>query len=445
VATPRVSVIGAGLAGSEASLRLAAAGFSVDLYDIKPSHFTPAHKNPDFCELVCSNSLKSNDVTTASGLLKEEIKRLGSYVIAAADANAVPAGGALAVDREAFARAVTLQLKENPNIRIINREITDLDLPEPIIIAAGPLVTQPLADAIRKYTGDFLYFYDASAPIVDAESIDFDSAFMAARYNKGGADYVNCPLSRDEYYNFVRELAAAERVEAKDFEKISVFEGCMPIEILASRGEDSLRFGPLKPVGIYGKDGKRPFAVVQLRAENAAKIAYNLVGFQTNLTYAEQRRVFTMIPALHTAEFLRYGVMHRNTFLNAPKVLEYGFRLKGSREIYIAGQLSGVEGYCESIMSGLVAAENVIKYIIGEDKLSLSPITMTGALIAHLATENADFQPMNANFGILPLLGHKVRDKRERYAELAERALGEIDVISTEASQTRSGEISLTE
>ena len=424
----RIKVIGAGLAGAEAAYYLAERGIEVDLYDIKPDEFTPAHSDKNFCELVCSNSLKGNDpYTNACGLLKEEMRVLGSLTMEAAAHTAVPAGGALAVDRESFAKYVTDKLAANKNINIICKEIREVP-DEWSIIATGPLTTDALSESISNICGGQLHFYDASAPIVSRDSLDFDHCFFGDRYGKGGDDYVNCPLNKDEYDAFVRELVSAERAVLHEFEKREIFEGCMPVEVMAARGEQSLRFANLKPVGLRDKDGNRFYAVLQLRKENAEGTAYNLVGCQTNLKWGEQKRVFSMIPALKNADFLRYGVMHRNTFIDAPRCLNIDFSLKGNESLFFAGQITGVEGYVESAASGLLAAINLYQKLQGGDLSVPDNTTVLGALSAHISAPNENFQPMNANFGILKPLNEIVRDKKRRYALLAERAIENIKV-----------------
>ncbi|MBQ8685769.1 MAG: methylenetetrahydrofolate--tRNA-(uracil(54)-C(5))-methyltransferase (FADH(2)-oxidizing) TrmFO [Clostridia bacterium] len=427
-----VLVVGGGLAGSEAAYYLASRGIPTTLVDMKPKKFTPAHESESFGELVCSNSLKSNDIyANACGLLKEEMRRLGSMVIEAADATRVPAGAALAVDREQFSAYITEKLKNCPNLTIRSEEV--LRLPELdsegdryAIIATGPLTSDALSEDIRSKTGGNLHFYDASAPIVSAESIDVDAAFTGDRYGKGTGDYINCPMTKEEYYAFVDALLAAERAHLHEFEKGDIFEGCMPVEVMASRGRDTLRFGTLKPVGLVDGNGNRPYAVLQLRKENEAGTAYNLVGFQTNLKFSEQKRVFSMIPALKNAEFLRYGVMHRNTYIQAPSVLNRDFSVKNNRRLYFAGQITGVEGYVESAASGLLAAIHIADEILGREKHAFDNRTVCGALETHISTPTKDFQPMNANFGILAPLDTRIKDKKERYKALATRALATI-------------------
>ncbi len=424
----RIKVIGAGLAGAEAAYYLAERGVEVDLYDIKPDGFTPAHSDKNFCELVCSNSLKGNDpYTNACGLLKEEMRILGSLTMEAAAHTSVPAGGALAVDRESFAKYVTDKLAANKNINIICKEIREVP-DEWSIIATGPLTTDALSESISNICGGQLHFYDASAPIVSRDSLDFDHCFFGDRYGKGGDDYVNCPLNKDEYDAFVRELVSAEIAVLHEFEKREIFEGCMPVEVMAARGEQSLRFANLKPVGLRDKDGNRFYAVLQLRKENAEGTAYNLVGCQTNLKWGEQKRVFSMIPALKNADFLRYGVMHRNTFIDSPRCLNIDFSLKGNESLFFAGQITGVEGYVESAASGLLAAINLYQKLQGGDLSVPDNTTVLGALSAHISAPNENFQPMNANFGILKPLNEIVRDKKRRYALLAERAIENIKI-----------------
>lgn len=422
----KIKVIGAGLAGSEAAYYLAERGVKVQLYDIKPKSFTPAHSDENFCELVCSNSLKGKDAySNACGLLKEEMRVLGSLTMLAAEAASVPAGGALAVERESFARFVTQKLKAHPNIEIICEEVTSVP-EEWAIVATGPLTTDALSAGISGICGGQLHFYDASAPIVSRDSLDFEECFFGDRYGKGGDDYINCPLSKEQYETFVTELLAAERTVMHEFDKREIFEGCMPLEVMASRGFDSLRFANLKPVGLKDKDGNRFYAVLQLRKENAEGTAYNLVGCQTNLKWGEQRRVFSVIPALKNAEFLRYGVMHRNTFLNSPECLCADFSLKSRPTVFFAGQITGVEGYVESAASGILAAAHLIKKLNREQPVIPPNTTVMGALSAHISGVNADFQPMNANFGILKAPEKRIKDKKQRYAYLAERALEEM-------------------
>lgn len=418
----RITVIGAGLAGVEAANQIARRGIKVDLFEMKPLKKSPAHKTDNFAELVCSNSLKAMRVDSAAGLLKEEMSRLGSVCLNAADSSAVDAGGALAVDRDIFSKSITENIKSNPNITVHN-EIVE-KIPNGIcVVATGPLTDEKLAQNIKEITGsEHLSFYDAAAPIITSDSIDFNKAFFAARYGKGNDDYINCPMNKEEYEKFYSALINAESAITHKFD---VYEGCMPVEVLAKRGEDSIRFGPLKPVGLRDpRTGHRPWAVVQLRKENSAGSMYNLVGFQTNLKFPEQKRVFSLIPALENAEFVRYGVMHRNTFINSPKLLNRNLSLKSNGNIFFAGQLSGVEGYMESAASGIIAGINAVNLLKSEKPLILPEYTMIGALLNYICdTTVTDFQPMGANFGILPPLEEKIRDKRERYGALAERSL----------------------
>ena len=418
-----VTVIGAGLAGSEAALQLAARGVKVRLVDCKPREKTPAHVSDSFGELVCSNSLKSDLLSTASGLLKAELRLLGSELIAIADEVKVPAGSALAVNRELFANKITEKIKENPNIEIVCETVTDWDTDKYTIIATGPLTLDGLAAKIDERLGAGLHFYDAAAPIVDGSTIDLSKAFTADRYGKGEGDYINCPMNKEEYDDFYKALVTAECAVLHEFEKSDVFEGCMPVEVMAKRGRDTLLFGPLRPVGFFDENGKRHYAVVQLRRENVEGSAYNIVGFQTNLKFPEQKRVFGMIPALKNAEFLRYGVMHRNTFINAPEVIGADFRVKAYPKTYVAGQLSGVEGYVESIMSGLIAARCLYRELKGLERVTVPRETICGALCAYLETPNASFQPMNANFGLLPPITEKIKDKNLKKTMQSEKSL----------------------
>ena len=421
-----IPVIGAGLAGSEAAWQLAERGEQVELVEQKPARRSPAHTSDAFCELVCSNSLKSDDVRgNACGLLKEEMRRLGSLTMEAADRTRVPAGGALAVDRDKFSAYVTQKLRQHPNIHIVCREQTSL--PEAGIVATGPLTEGALYAAIEARFGGGLHFYDATAPVVTAESIDYAATFTADRYGRGTGDYVNCPLTKEEYEAFVTELLAAEKVTLKDFEKREIFEGCMPVEVMASRGRDALRFGTFKPVGLEDESGRRPYAVLQLRRENAEGSLLGLVGCQTNLKFGEQKRVFSLIPALKHAEFVRYGVMHRNTFLDAPHVLNADFSVKDAPMLFFAGQITGVEGYVESAMSGMLAGIHYWRKLHGKPPIVPSDACVMGALSRYVAAENKHFQPMNANYGILR--GLDVRDKKEKKRLMAERALGEIDLV----------------
>ena len=424
----KVKIIGGGLAGAEAAYRLAKNGIKVQLYDIKPTQFTPAHKNQNYGELVCSNSLKSNDVYgNAAGLLKEEMRKLGSLIVEAGDATRVPAGNALAVDREKFAEYITDKLKQEKNIECINQQVEDIDLDEYTIVASGPLTTDKLSQSIKKLVGDGLYFFDASAPIVSFESIDMENAFFGDRYDKGNGDHINCPMTKEEYTDFIQELRNAQKAQLHGFENSAVFEGCMPIEVMASRGQDTLRFGPLKPVGLTNpKTGRWAYACLQLRKEDANGEMYNLVGFQTNLLWGEQKRVFSLIPALKNAEYLRYGVMHRNTFINSPKVLNKDYSLKVHEKVYFAGQITGVEGYIESAGSGLMSAIYLERKLKGKKVELVSENTVLGALARYITTENPSFQPMNSNFGILPPLDRIIRDKAERKRLQAQRSLDDI-------------------
>lgn len=423
----KVKVIGAGLAGCEAAKALSRRGISVELYEMKPLRFSAAHKNSGFAELVCSNSFKADRFGSAAGLLKREMEALGSVCVAAARKCSVPAGGALAVDRELFSAAVTESIENDPLISVIHGEVTEIDTDEYTVIATGPLTDGGLSDTVKKLCGtEYLNFYDAAAPIVTAESIDMSKAFCESRYGKGdGDDYINCPFNKEEYERFIAELTAAERAIPHGADgELAVYEGCMPIEVLASRGKDAVRFGPMKPVGLTDPNtGHRPWAVVQLRKENREATMYNLVGFQTNLKFPEQKRVFGMIPGLTDAEFVRYGVMHRNSFINSPKLLNADMSMRDFPKISFAGQISGVEGYMESAMSGIVAGMSIAAKLTGETVPAFPEYTMTGALLGYISgSETADFEPMGANFGILPPLGEKIRDKQERYNALAMRS-----------------------
>lgn len=422
-----VNVIGAGLAGCEAALQLARRGFEVRLFEQKPLRRSPAHHSDLFAELVCSNSLKAERVESAAGLLKEEMRRLGSVCMMAAERSRVAAGGALAVDREQFARFITDSIKSNENITIISAEVVQIDPDTPTVVCSGPLTDGKLLDSIGRLCGhEFCSFFDAAAPIVAADSIDMESAFFASRYERGGDDYINCPMNKAEYEAFYEALITAERAPMHEFESSGkVYEGCMPIEVMASRGADTIRFGPLKPVGLRDpRTGHRPWANVQLRRENAAGTMYNLVGFQTNLKFGEQKRVFGMIPALKNAEFYRYGVMHRNTFIDSPRVLSADLSLKAHTNVFFAGQITGVEGYMESAACGIIAGINVARRLRGEAAVVLPDYTMIGALLGYITDgEVKDFQPMGANFGVLPPIEPHIRDKRERYAALSARSL----------------------
>ena len=419
-----IHIIGGGFAGVEAAWQLAHhAQIPLTLSEMKPLRFSPAHKNEDLAELVCSNSFKAERTGSAAGLLKAEMEALGSLCVAVAKETRVPAGGALAVDRDAFSREITARIAAEPLIELRREEVTEIPAEGMVVIAAGPLASDALSESIQALCGGSLHFYDAAAPIVTVESVDMEHAFAAARYGRGGEDdYLNCPLNREEYEAFEAALVTAERAHVHDFD---VYEGCMPIEVLASRGRDSIRYGPMKPVGLRDpRTGRRPWAVLQLRKENAAGTLYNLVGFQTNLKFGEQRRVFGMIPALAHAEFARYGVMHRNTFIDAPRILGCDFQCKDRPGLYFAGQITGVEGYMESAASGILAGRNAARAMQGLPPLVLPPVTMMGALSRYISDPTAkDFQPMGANFGLLPPLEEKTRDKRARYEALAARAL----------------------
>ena len=434
-----VTVIGAGLAGSECAWQLAQRGVAVTLREMKPEKRTPAHVTDYFAELCCSNSLRGAGLENAVGLLKEELRQLNSLIMRCADATAVPAGGALAVDREGFARMVTESVLSHPNITMIPGEVTSI--PEgDVVIASGPLTSDPLADAIAAKLGggNTLNFFDAAAPLVVSESVDMDSAYFASRYDKGTPDYINCPMTREEYLAFWQALTAAEEAEVHGFEDKNVFEGCMPVEVMARRGEDTLRFGPLKPRGLIDpKTGKEPYAVVQLRRDNADGTIYNLVGFQTHLKWPEQRRVFTMIPALRNAQFLRYGVMHRNTYLDSPRLLDRYYRLKADPRIAFAGQMTGVEGYVESCASGFLAGVELARRLNGQAPIDFPAETAIGALGLYVSNGSVgDFQPMNINFGIIPPLDHRVKGKRNKNAELSRRALEILEPIKQEVLWT---------
>ena len=424
----KINVIGAGLAGCEAAMQIASAGVPVRLYEMKPNKKSPAHKTNYFGELVCSNSLKAMRVESAAGLLKEEMRRLNSCLMQCADKCQVPAGGALAVDREKFAQLVTEGIQSHPLIEVVSEEITKIPEDGITVIATGPLTSDALAKSIEERFGDSLSFFDAAAPIVTADSVDMEFAFTASRYERGGEDdYINCPMNKEEYERFYHALVSAERAPLHDFDVSNpkVYEGCMPVEVMAQRGEGTLRFGPMKPVGLINpKTGHRPWAVLQLRKENAAGTMYNLVGFQTNLKFPEQKRVFSLIPALHNADFVRYGVMHRNTFLCSPKILNADFSVKENSNLFFAGQITGVEGYMESAASGILAGMNAVRVLRGQPTLVFPADTMMGALSRYIADPTVKkFQPMGANLGILPELEKRPRDKRERAAAYAYRAL----------------------
>lgn len=433
-----INVIGAGLAGCEAAYQAANMGVKVKLYEMKPTKYTPAHHSQDYAELVCSNSLRSDDLSNAIGVLKAELRALGSLIMESADNNKVPAGSALAVDRDKFSKYITDIIKKHPNIEVIEQEITEINPNEITVVATGPLTSDALANHIKETLNlDDLHFFDAAAPIVDYESIDMSKAFFASRYNKGDADYINCPMTEDEYKAFYNELINAKEAELHSFDKdsqeLTVFEGCMPIEVMARRGYETLLFGPLKPVGIEHPETKQTyFAVVQLRKENEQGSMFNIVGFQTHLTFGEQKRVFSLIPGLENASFLRYGVMHRNTYLNSPKFLSCYYSLESNPKIYFAGQMTGVEGYIESTSSGYVAGINAARQALGKDQIDFTKDTVIGSL-AHYVNDGAysgNFQPMNANFGIVSPLGYKVKGgKKVRNAEIAKRALEAIEKL----------------
>lgn len=427
-----INVIGGGLAGCEAAMQIASRGINVRLYEMKPNKKTPAHSTNKLGELVCSNSLKAMRVESAAGLLKEEMRRLNSFLIKCAGQCRVPAGGALAVDREIFSDLITKGVMDNPLIEVISEEIAEIPNDAVTVIATGPLTADALAQKIKELTGNTLSFFDAAAPIVTAESIDMEYAFYASRYDKGdGDDYINCPMNKTEYETFYNELISAERAPLHDFDvqNPKVYEGCMPIEVMAQRGENTIRFGPMKPVGLINpKTGHRPWAVLQLRKENAAGTMYNLVGFQTNLKFPEQKRVFSLIPALHNADFVRYGVMHRNTFICSPKCLNADFSFRENKNLFFAGQLTGVEGYMESAASGLIAGINAANTVLGKNTIVLPKETMIGALAGYISDETvSNFQPMGANFGVLPELVDRPRDKKERGAAYAKRAVEALD------------------
>lgn len=426
-----VSVLGAGLAGSECAWQLARRGIKVRLVEMKPEKMSPAHSSPYFAELVCSNSLRSDELSNAVGLLKAEMRKMGSLIMESADANKVAAGGALAVDREGFARYITEKLENHENIELVRAEATEIPEGE-VIIATGPLSSDAIAERIAALCPDSdLHFYDAVAPIVTLDSVDMDSAFFASRYDKGTADYVNCPMTQEEYLAFVHELVNAKEAEIHGFDDAGVFEGCMPVEVMARRGVDTLRYGPLKPVGLRDpRTGKESYAVVQLRRDNADGTIYNIVGFQTHLTWGEQKRVFSMIPALKNAEFVRFGVMHRNTYLNSPQLLDRYYRLRSDKRISFAGQMTGVEGYVESAASGMLVGIETASRVLGMDAVDFPQETAIGALSLYISGGSVgDFQPMNINFGIITPLGYRVKGKRNKNAEISSRSLGIIDEI----------------
>ncbi|WP_439116453.1 FADH(2)-oxidizing methylenetetrahydrofolate--tRNA-(uracil(54)-C(5))-methyltransferase TrmFO [Paenibacillus antri] len=430
---PHVTVIGAGLAGSEAAWQIAESGVRVTLYEMRPVRKTPAHHTDKFAELVCSNSLRANGLSNAVGVLKEEMRLLDSLILSAADRHAVPAGGALAVDRDGFSGEVTSRLRTHPNIDVRTEEMPELPSGV-VVVATGPLTSPELSERIRGLTGeDYFYFYDAAAPIVEKDSIDMDKVFLASRYDKGEAAYLNCPMNEEEWNAFYEALTTAEAAPLKEFEKEVYFEGCMPIEVMASRGKQTLLFGPLKPVGLVDpRTGKQPFAVVQLRQDNSAGTLFNLVGFQTHLKWGEQKRVFSMIPGLENAEFVRFGVMHRNTFINSPKLLRPTYQYRDRDDLFFAGQMTGVEGYVESAASGLIAGINAARYALGQEPLVFPEDTALGSMAHYITTADfRHFQPMNANFGLFPPLGEKIRNKKEKNERIANRALERIQNFST--------------
>ena len=425
-----VTVVGAGLAGSECAYQLARRGIKVRLVEMKPGKYTPAHVSPLFGELVCSNSLRGDDLSNAVGLLKEELRRLGSLIMESAEANRVAAGGALAVDREGFSKYITERLRSHPNIEVVEAEAVDFPEGEEVVIATGPLTSDALAEKIAALCGEpGLHFYDAVAPIVTLESVDMSNAYFASRYGKGTADYVNCPMTREEYTAFVSELRAAKEAPAHGFDDGAVFEGCMPVEVMARRGEDTLRYGPMKPVGLVNPNtGGEDYAVVQLRRDNAEGTLYNLVGFQTHLTFGEQKRVFSMIPALREAEFVRYGVMHRNTYLDSPRLLDRYYRLRSEPRLSFAGQMTGVEGYVESAASGMLVGIETAARALGLPAVDFPQETAIGALALYVSGGSVgNFQPMNINFGIISPLGYRVKGKRNKNAEISKRALAVLD------------------
>ena len=430
-----VIVIGAGLAGSEAAWQLARRGIPVELREMKPRKMTPAHHSPDFGELVCSNSLRSDQLENAVGLLKEELRRCSSLIMACADQHRVEAGGALAVDRYAFSAAITEKIRSHPNITVVEGEVTQIPAEGNVIIASGPLTSEALSAEIAKLFPDsqYLNFFDAAAPLVTFESVDMDSAWFASRYDRGTPDYVNCPMTEEEYQAFWEALTTAQEAEVHGFEDAGVFEGCMPVEVMARRGRDTLRYGPLKPVGLKDpKTGREPYAVVQLRRDNAQGSIYNIVGFQTHLKWPEQRRVFSLIPALKNAEYVRYGVMHRNTFLDSPRLLDRYYRVRGNERLMFAGQITGVEGYVESTASGALAAMELARRLEGRPPIDFPRETAMGALALYISDQSVvNFQPMNVNFGLIPQLGYRVKGKRNKNAEISKRALeklGELDL-----------------
>lgn len=436
----KIIIVGAGLAGSEAAWQAAQRGVKVELYEMRPEKPTPAHKTGDFAELVCSNSLRGAGMENAVGVLKEEMRRLGSVVIESADATQVPAGGALAVDRHGFSKRITEQVTNHPNITVIRKELDHIPMDDAAvtIIATGPLTAGAMAEAVRERIGqEYFYFYDAAAPIVTLESIDMTRAWLASRYDKGEPAYINCPMTKEEYTAFWQALTTAEKAPTHDFEKEKFFEGCMPVEVMASRGEDTLLFGPLKPVGLDDpRTGRHPYAVVQLRQDNAEGTLYNIVGFQTHLKWPEQRRVFGMIPGLTNAEFVRFGVMHRNTFINSPLSMRSTMQTRNEQRLFFAGQMTGVEGYVESAASGLVAGINAARLVQGKETVAFPEETAHGALCHYITTADAKkFQPMNVNFGLMPSLGERIRDKKTKKQRLAERALEALEAFKPQITE----------
>lgn len=428
----KVLVVGGGLAGAEAAWQLAKRGIEVEIWEMRPHKLTPAHHTGYLAELVCSNSLRANNLENAVGLLKEEMRRIGSLVMRCADANRIPAGGALAVDREAFAKMVTESLEQHPLVRLVREEVAELPRKDVTIVATGPLTSDRLAESIQRFTGeDYLYFYDAAAPIVTAKSLNYQKVFRASRYGKGGADYLNCPMNEEEYHRFYRALVTAETHPLHCFEREVYFEGCMPVEVMAARGEQTLLFGPLKPVGLVDpRTGRQPFAVVQLRQDNQEGTLYNMVGFQTRLKWGEQERVFRMIPGLEEAEFVRFGVMHRNTYINSPRILRPSMQALQEDRLFFAGQITGVEGYVESASNGLVAGINAARLVRGLDPVVFPPTTAHGALCHYITSAVPDtFQPMNVTFGLMPPLESRIKGKKARNEKLAARALQHLEAF----------------
>ncbi|TVX93987.1 FADH(2)-oxidizing methylenetetrahydrofolate--tRNA-(uracil(54)-C(5))-methyltransferase TrmFO [Paenibacillus agilis] len=432
---PRVTVIGAGLAGSEAAWQIAQQGVPVTLYEMRPVRKTPAHHTDQFAELVCSNSLRANGLTNAVGVIKEEMRMMNSLILQAADKHAVPAGGALAVDRDGFSGEITETLKNHPLIEVRNEEMESIPMDGITVIATGPLTSPALSQQIKDLMGEeYFYFYDAAAPIIDKDSIDMDKVYLASRYDKGEAAYLNCPMTEEEFNAFYEALITAEKAELKEFEKEIYFEGCMPIEVMMKRGKQTALFGPMKPVGLPDpKTGKIPFAVIQLRQDNAAGTLYNMVGFQTHLKWGEQKRVFRMIPGLENAEIIRYGVMHRNTFINSPKLLEPTYQFKGRPSLFFAGQMTGVEGYVESAASGMIAGLNAARVALGKECVTLPKESALGSMAQYITTaDSKHFQPMNANFGLFPALETRIRNKKDKNDALAQRALESIRLFKEE-------------